>query len=56
MHDAIRAAAGLLTDRNLEAGRGDRIALIDPGGEVHTFAAMHALCCRFAARLRDLGH
>jgi benzoate-CoA ligase family protein len=45
----------LLTDGNLEAGRGDKTALITPAGEELTFAQVHALSCRFAARLRDRG-
>ncbi len=45
----------LLTDRNLDAGRSDRTALITgDGGEV-TFAEIHATACRFAERLRDRG-
>lgn len=45
----------LLTDRNLEAGRGDQAALITGDGGTITFAGVHALASRFAARLRDRG-
>ncbi|HSK94989.1 MAG TPA: benzoate-CoA ligase family protein [Euzebyales bacterium] len=45
----------LLTDGNLDAGRGDRVALITGTGDELTFAQVHALTCRFAARLRDRG-
>jgi benzoate-CoA ligase family protein len=45
----------LLTDGNLEAGRGDRTALITDAGDELTFAQVHALTCRFATRLRDRG-
>ncbi|HEX6256511.1 MAG TPA: benzoate-CoA ligase family protein [Euzebyales bacterium] len=45
----------LLTDRNLEAGRGDKPALITGDGDEVTFAEVHALASRFAARLRDRG-
>ena len=45
----------LLTDRNLEAGRGDKVAVITDDGTPVTFAEVHRLACRFAARLRDHG-
>jgi benzoate-CoA ligase len=45
----------LLTDRNLEAGRGEATALITGTGDELSFADVHALTCRFAARLRDRG-
>jgi benzoate-CoA ligase len=45
----------LLTDRNLEAGRGDKPAVITGDGDEVTFAHVHALASRFAARLRDRG-
>jgi benzoate-CoA ligase len=45
----------LLTDGNLDAGRGDRTALITDAGDELTFAQVHALTCRFATRLRDRG-
>jgi benzoate-CoA ligase len=45
----------LLTDRNLDAGRGDKTALITGDGGQVTFAEVHALASRFAARLRDRG-
>ena len=47
--------ASLLTDRNLEAGRGGDVALIDPAGRAHTFADVHAAASRFAARLAAEG-
>jgi benzoate-CoA ligase len=45
----------LLTDHNLEAGRGERTALITDAGQEVTFAQVHALASRFALRLRDRG-
>jgi benzoate-CoA ligase len=45
----------LLTDRNLDAGRAERIALITDDGQEVTFAQVHALASRFALRLRDRG-
>jgi benzoate-CoA ligase family protein len=47
--------ASLLTDVNLEAGRGDKIAVITDAGEEITYAQVHALASRFAERLRDRG-
>lgn len=47
--------ASLLVDANLDAGRGDALALIEPDGTSHTFADLHRLVCRFAARLDDEG-
>lgn len=44
----------LLTDRNLDDGRADKVALITADGEL-SFGDVHALACRFAARLRDRG-
>lgn len=51
----IARQAALLTDRNLEEGRGDQVALVDPAGGQHTFADVHAHASRTAERLRDLG-
>ena len=45
----------LLTDRNLEAGRADKVALVTGAGDEVTFAEVHALASRFAVRLRDRG-
>ena len=45
----------LLTDRNLDAGRGDATALITDTGEHVTFAQVHAIASRFALRLRERG-
>jgi benzoate-CoA ligase len=45
----------LLTDGNLDAGRGGETALITDSGDELTFSDVHALTCRFAARLRDRG-
>jgi benzoate-CoA ligase len=47
--------ASLLTDRNLEAGRGDRVALVTDDGTELTFADVHRLASRFAKRLADAG-
>jgi benzoate-CoA ligase len=55
MSRSIQSAAGLLTDRNLEAGRGKAVALVGPDGAALSFAQVHASCCRFAARLADRG-
>lgn len=54
MQDLARSAA-LLTDHNLEAGRGEKTAIITDDGTAVTFAEVHALASRFAARLRDAG-
>jgi benzoate-CoA ligase family protein len=45
----------LLTDRNLDAGRGDKAAIIPDSGEEVTFADVHRNACRFATRLIDRG-
>lgn len=45
----------LLTDRNLEAGRGEKAALITENGATRTFADVHRDVSRFAVRLRDRG-
>lgn len=47
--------AALLTDRNLDAGRGDKVALVTDDGSTRTFAEVHRDVCRFAAALRDRG-
>jgi benzoate-CoA ligase family protein len=47
--------ASLLTDRNLEAGRGDQVAVITDAGDEVTFAQVHAFASRFTVRLRDRG-
>ncbi len=52
---AIEAHAGLLTDHNLEAGRGEATAVITHAGDGVTFAEVHAMASRFAARLREAG-
>lgn len=52
--DLARSAA-LLTDHNLDAGRGDKTAIITDDGTTVTFAEVHALASRFAARLRGAG-
>ena len=52
---AIQQQAALLTDLNLEAGRGDDVGLIDPDGTEHTFAAIHAAASSVAVHLRELG-
>ncbi|HVD00186.1 MAG TPA: benzoate-CoA ligase family protein [Candidatus Dormibacteraeota bacterium] len=46
--------AALLLDRNLEAGRGDKVAITWSGGTV-TYAALHGLACATGLRLRELG-
>ena len=53
--DAIASHAALLTDHNLDAGRGDAIALITDAGDHVTFRDVHAAASRFAARLVDAG-
>lgn len=55
MAASIRSTVGLLTDRNLDAGRGGDTALIAPDGRALTFRDAHALACRFGARLLDRG-
>ena len=47
--------ASLLTDPNLDAGRGKEVALITDTGEALTFGDVHRLASRFAARLVDSG-
>ncbi len=51
----IAAQVALLTDHNLEAGRGDKTAIITDDGDEVTFGEVHAQASRFAARLRDEG-
>lgn len=51
----IGRQAALLTDRNLEAGRGEAIAVVDPDGGEHSFAAIHSYSSRVAQRLADVG-
>jgi benzoate-CoA ligase family protein len=51
----IASQVALLTDHNLEAGRGEATALVAPDGSTVTFAQVHAMASRFAARLRDAG-
>lgn len=51
----IAAQVSLLTDHNLEAGRGDKTAIITDGGDEVSFSQVHAMASRFAARLRDEG-
>src|SRR5579859_8249116 len=46
--------AGLVLDRNLEAGRGDKVAITWSGGTV-TYRALHGLACATGLRLRELG-
>ena len=46
--------ASLVLDRNLEAGRGDKVAVHWAGGPV-TYRALHGLACAAGLRLRDLG-
>jgi len=47
--------ASTLIDANLEAGRGQKRALITATDEEWTFSDLHAAVCRVAARLSDLG-
>jgi benzoate-CoA ligase family protein len=44
----------LVLDRNLEAGRGAKVAITWSGGTV-TYAALHGLTCATGRRLADLG-
>ena len=46
--------ASLLLDRNLEAGRGDKVAVRWARGEV-TFAELHGLACAAGLRLQESG-
>ena len=46
--------ASTLLDRNLEAGRGDKVAVHWAGGSV-TYRALHGLACAAGLRFRDLG-
>jgi len=51
----VREQVALLTDLNLEAGRADALAVIDPAGVEHTFGDVHRGASRFADRLLSLG-
>ena len=51
----LRANVSLLLEHNLEAGRGDKTALITDADAEHTFAQLHRDACRVAAHLRELG-
>jgi benzoate-CoA ligase family protein len=46
--------ASLLLDRNLDAGRGDKVAVHWAGGSV-TYRQLHGLACAAGLRFRDLG-
>jgi benzoate-CoA ligase len=45
----------LLSDANLDAGRGDAVALVTDGMGEWTFSDVHRAVCRFAARLVERG-
>lgn len=47
--------ASTLLDANLEAARGDRVAIITDGGSEVSYRALYEKVCRAASRLRDLG-
>ena len=49
-----RFNVGTLVDRNLEAGRGDKVALRCEGAEL-TYAQLHDRVCRAGNALRALG-
>jgi benzoate-CoA ligase len=49
-----RYNASIVLDHNLEAGRGDRVAIYT-GGQTHTYAQMAALANRAGNALRGLG-
>src|SRR3954468_25002615 len=49
-----RFNVGTLVDRNLEAGRSDKVALRCEGAEL-TYAQLHDLVCRAGNALRALG-
>ena len=51
---AERFNVGTLVDRNLEAGRGDKVAVRHDGGEL-TYAELFDRVCRAASALRALG-
>jgi benzoate-CoA ligase family protein len=51
----LRANVSLLLEHNLEAGRGDKTALITSDDGERTYAQLHRDACRAAAHLRDLG-
>ena len=46
--------SGTLVDRQLEAGRGEKVA-IRCAGEETTYAQLHANVCRASSALRELG-
>jgi benzoate-CoA ligase len=50
-----RYNASLLLDRNLEAGRRDKVAILRGGDEAVTYGDLFALACGAGAALRDLG-
>jgi benzoate-CoA ligase family protein len=49
----LRAHVSGLLDHNLEAGRGDQVALITHADERVSYAQLYAETCRVAAHLRD---
>ena len=51
---AERFNASLLLDRNLEQGRGDKVAIHWSRGDV-TYAQLHGLACAAGLRLKELG-
>ena len=53
--EALASQVALLTDHNLEAGRGEQTAIITDDGTRVTFGEVHVMASRFAARLRDSG-
>ncbi|MBY5163651.1 benzoate-CoA ligase family protein [Salsipaludibacter albus] len=52
--ESLRRNVSLLSDHNLEAGRGDKTALLADDWSL-TFAEVHRLVCRTASRLRADG-
>ncbi|WP_052668578.1 benzoate-CoA ligase family protein [Nitriliruptor alkaliphilus] len=51
----LRANVSLLLEHNLEAGRGDKVALITDDDHERTYRQLHADACRVGTHLRDLG-
>jgi|FLYL01.1.fsa_nt_gi benzoate-CoA ligase len=47
--------ASLILDRNLESGRGDKPAVVDPDDRVYTYRDLHLATCAVASFLRSLG-
>jgi len=45
----------LILDRNLEEGRGDKVAVIDPGDREVTFGELYEMTCRAGELFRNLG-